>query len=416
MREWQWQVPPGWPFPTGGAPGADYSPEPETWPPAPDDWLFWRPAGGFTDHDDAEINRLGYPQSSQSLFDEPPVAPEVPPLRWVPPPGWPEQPRGWVPPADWRRPREWPRPPWGWKFWQVDRRPHEEAVAGWTANRSRYFEQGLATAYAASATLSTIEKVILHEQVTSRLESLPINTFAAFVGSDVPSKVRRAQRAVHDETIGALLVFRDRAIRVAQGRCTVDDVDLVGLSNRCREHLERSVRADAKAYEDAIEMVNARIKAKPRKAQIGWEAIGMGDVEHEIRRESALAWVFSDSSSSSHAIKDWQDAEVAAARHMRDRLGYTDATTTGPGTDDGIDVRAFHSVAQVKRQVKPVGQPDVQRLVGAAESGVDILFYSWSGYSAKAVDYATSRGVALFRFDPPGEPVAVNTRAEQMLR
>lgn len=100
---------------------------------------------------------------------------------------------------------------------------------------------------------------------------------------------------------------------------------------------------------------------------------------------------------------------------MRSRLGYTDATLTVAGADNGIDVVALHAVAQVKHLRTSVGQPDIQRLVGANEGRVTMLFYSSSGYSQKAVEYANRAGVALFRFDLPGGPAPVNEVADALL-
>lgn len=41
-----------------------------------------------------------------------------PPLRWVPPPGWPSPPPGWSPPTGWLPDPGWPAAPAGWQFWQ----------------------------------------------------------------------------------------------------------------------------------------------------------------------------------------------------------------------------------------------------------------------------------------------------------
>jgi hypothetical protein len=37
--------------------------------------------------------------------------------KFNPPPGWPEQPEGWVPPPGWTPDPNWPPPPAGWQFW-----------------------------------------------------------------------------------------------------------------------------------------------------------------------------------------------------------------------------------------------------------------------------------------------------------
>ncbi|WP_100350487.1 restriction endonuclease [Luteimicrobium subarcticum] len=67
-------------------------------------------------------------------------------------------------------------------------------------------------------------------------------------------------------------------------------------------------------------------------------------------------------------IGTWQEAEAAAAHFMRQYLGCTDATTTARGSDGGLDIRARGAVAQVKHHARPVGRPDIQRLVGPRRS------------------------------------------------
>jgi hypothetical protein len=110
------------------------------------------------------------------------------------------------------------------------------------------------------------------------------------------------------------------------------------------------------------------------------------------------------------------DFEEMAARQMRD-LGYADATVTGGGSDGGIDVLSTNAVAQVKAHMKPVGRPDIQRLHGVStQSRRAGLFFSLQGYTPQAEDYATSAGIALFKFtDFNGSIVAVNAPASAMI-
>lgn len=97
-------------------------------------------------------------------------------------------------------------------------------------------------------------------------------------------------------------------------------------------------------------------------------------------------------------------------------LGFGDAMRTGPGADKGIDVTDGNIVAaQVKHLGTSVGAPDVQRLVGAAQFAERLLFYSASGYSRQAINYAQSAGVALFRYTPYGDAAAQNEAAEELL-
>ncbi|MDN3025680.1 restriction endonuclease [Streptomyces sp. S.PB5] len=113
-------------------------------------------------------------------------------------------------------------------------------------------------------------------------------------------------------------------------------------------------------------------------------------------------------------LRTWRDAEFLAVHHMQ-QIGYSDARDTGGGSDGGIDAKATGAVAQVKMKSRPVGRPDVQRLVGAAGRGEpqDLLFYSLQGYTSQALEYANSQGVMLFQFDETGAIWAVNSAARK---
>lgn len=102
-----------------------------------------------------------------------------------------------------------------------------------------------------------------------------------------------------------------------------------------------------------------------------------------------------DEVTASSVTPPWRDAEERAARHMR-QLGFADAKLTGSGTDGGIDVVATDAIAQVKHYAKPVGIAEVQRMRGAAIGDVNVLFYSSSGYTSSAIDFAERAGMALF--------------------
>lgn len=104
-------------------------------------------------------------------------------------------------------------------------------------------------------------------------------------------------------------------------------------------------------------------------------------------------------------------AESAMAEWMRHH-GFPDADVTPGGADGGIDVVANRAIAQVKTHMKSVGRPDVQRLVGAAvDRQKTLLFFSHSGFSANASQYAEDAHVALFNFDLHGNVVPLNARA-----
>ncbi len=87
-------------------------------------------------------------------------------------------------------------------------------------------------------------------------------------------------------------------------------------------------------------------------------------------------------------------AEELAAGWLRSN-GF-DAVTTNPGADGGVDVVAPGVVAQVKYWNTPVGRPEVQKLNGVASQRGDLaIFFSRSGYTRQAIEFANSAGIAL---------------------
>lgn len=111
-------------------------------------------------------------------------------------------------------------------------------------------------------------------------------------------------------------------------------------------------------------------------------------------------------------VADWKAAEELARDAMK-LLGF-DAYLTKSGSDNGIDVIAREAVAQVKDYGNPVGRPDVQRLIGAAE-GRRMLFFTRTGFSPKAVDCAERNKVALFQYDRSGNILPANGCGEMLL-
>lgn len=109
-------------------------------------------------------------------------------------------------------------------------------------------------------------------------------------------------------------------------------------------------------------------------------------------------------------------AEENAAARMRE-FGFADAEITGGSADAGIDVQSRRAIAQVKWQGAVTSRPDLQRLYGA-RGAVDnraLLFFSASGYSGHAVEYADQCGISLFTYDPLGKVSAVNSSAEDYI-
>lgn len=115
-------------------------------------------------------------------------------------------------------------------------------------------------------------------------------------------------------------------------------------------------------------------------------------------------------------ISSEDDAEANAARQMR-WLGYHDAEVTSRGADGGIDVRATGAAAQVKWRTAKTGRPDLQRLFGACstEPHLQLLFFTASGYSSHAINYANVNRIALFLYLPDGAIEPINNAAENIV-
>lgn len=105
------------------------------------------------------------------------------------------------------------------------------------------------------------------------------------------------------------------------------------------------------------------------------------------------------STSSTRIVGDWRAAERNAAQWMRGN-GFSDARQQSGNHDGGVDVRAGKALAQVKHHAHPVGRPALQALVGARMLGTqDLLFFSLSGYTQGAIQYAGDMSIALFTYD-----------------
>ena len=115
-------------------------------------------------------------------------------------------------------------------------------------------------------------------------------------------------------------------------------------------------------------------------------------------------------------IHDWTQAERNARDWMR-YMGFADAELTQAGSDGGIDVEGRKVLAQVKYKAHAVGRASLQQLVGARLKAHDkqLLFFTGSGYSAHAVEYANDMDIALFRYSVFGQVEPLNSTAEQLL-
>lgn len=118
------------------------------------------------------------------------------------------------------------------------------------------------------------------------------------------------------------------------------------------------------------------------------------------------------------AVELADQAEAHAAEYMRVSLGFVDAQVTRRSGDGGIDVRSSRAVAQVKLHLRRTGRPDLQKLHGANAAHGDrtMLFFAHAGFSAPAVTYAESCGMALFTFELDGRCTPANAIAVNLVQ
>lgn len=91
-----------------------------------------------------------------------------------------------------------------------------------------------------------------------------------------------------------------------------------------------------------------------------------------------------------------RDAEHLAAQWMK-RLGAQGVEVTRSSHDGGIDVASTHYIAQVKRFASNVGVAPIRELAGVIRSDRRRgLFFTTTGYSKGAIEFATEQGIALF--------------------
>jgi len=115
-------------------------------------------------------------------------------------------------------------------------------------------------------------------------------------------------------------------------------------------------------------------------------------------------------------IRDWRDAEVAAAAWLRAQ-GCRGVELTTAGADAGIDILTETWAVQVKHRSSPTGRPAIQQIVGAA---LDVerlpAVVSTSGFTAPAVTYASDHQVALVELDLTGRADPVTSSARDIGR
>ena len=108
-------------------------------------------------------------------------------------------------------------------------------------------------------------------------------------------------------------------------------------------------------------------------------------------------------------------AEDAAADWMR-RHGFQDATVMNGGVDTGVHVIASRAAAQVRTSFAPVEPEDLSRLVRDSRtmSGCQRIFFSLSGYSDRAMQFAEEHCIALLVVGRDGSVVPANAWGENL--
>ena len=123
-------------------------------------------------------------------------------------------------------------------------------------------------------------------------------------------------------------------------------------------------------------------------------------------RLDELSYEHGEQSFHGQILTGWNSVEELAARHLR-FLGVHDAQQTKAGADGGLDVASPSVAAQAKQVAKPIGRPMLQGLVGAADPTQYTVFYSTSGFTDEALDFAAARGIALYAVSGMGDITAL---------
>ena len=117
-------------------------------------------------------------------------------------------------------------------------------------------------------------------------------------------------------------------------------------------------------------------------------------------------------------IGNWKEAEKLAQEWMF-YFGFRDSKLSGSGSDGGYDVIGSRAIAQVKFEQTPTGRPKLQELAGEAhDQGKEALFFTLSGYTKKAIEWAAQSriGIALFQYDNSGNIQSLNDAASRLLK
>lgn len=373
----KWVAPSGWDqAPAGFEPAVDWRPS-RYWPEAPDNWSFWLVVA------DDEVAEMFY-----QAWTHPPARPQ--PV-WVAPAHWPPAPPGWHPPPGWSPDRQWKPAPAGWQFW---RQPQADETA------------------------------IARAKLTARSDRLgALNGIESLmrVNAEHRATMASAQAQTHINRLPTMTARRRARRGLAESQAAADE----GLL-RARAALKADLYADHGPSPEAVASFEVAEPLLHNSFAWGRHALGLAPAETDEERR--LRWLNSlpfgagdrEFDAASHrwpldvVVNEamWQQAEQLAAAAVR-QFGYADASVTPGGADSGLDVTSSRVVAQVKYTSRPVTRPTVQQLAGAS-GGRRMAFFSLSGYTQQATEFADERGIALFHIELPGRVSPVNASANSM--
>ncbi|MEP9363041.1 restriction endonuclease [Nocardioides sp. CN2-186] len=374
----RWVAPPGWDdAPPEFEPEVDWRPS-RYWPTAPDNWEFWQVVA------DDEVAEMFY-----RGWTRPPARPE--PV-WVAPPHWPPAPPGWHPPRGWTPDRQWRAAPPGWQFW---RQPQADETA------------------IARAKLATR---------SDRLGALNAVEALMRVNAEHRATMASAQAQVHISRLPSMSARRRARKGLAEAQAAADE----GMV-RARAALKSDLYADRGPSPEAVALFEVAELRLHNSFAWGRHVLGLTPAETDEERR--LRWLNSltfgagnldEAESAAHnspldlvvVEAMWQQAEQLSAAALR-QFGYPDATVTPGGADSGLDVTSTRVVAQVKYTSRPVTRPTMQQLAGAS-GGRRMAFFSLSGYTSQAAEFADERGIALFDIELPGRITPSNAWARSM--
>lgn len=338
-------------------------------------------------------------------------------LAWVPPPGWPVPPRGWSPPSNWKPDRKWPSAPQSWQFWQRDPvaiAARQQARAAWDFE---WISILASSRFGQLSELNDAESRLRRLNARHVLASSPIGVQVSYNAVLPPDHTARTALRWSYTSLCTLcdhLIAAWSSLLMQPGPATHPQLQAIwSLEDRISAWSSTWLNQLGALLTASIEQLGSTVVSAARNGWLrggpseGKTVMDRGITELQTR---LLPEVF-DAAPRVPGQSEWQAAEALSAAALR-RWGYQDARTTPAGNDQGVDVVGSRVVAQVKYRNSATGAPAVQQLAGVRRTGQDAVFFSRSGYTRQAVDYANEFGIALFTIELPSRIDAANARAQ----